>query len=199
MSVKKDNEVTLKIASSVEKFLNEVLARGFEITEKFILNDYYYIPKSLNLKNLTTREILSKAIIVRKYENITFNEKYDWLIFKKKEIDDLGNILSQETVKVDLVNTNDIFNFLEKIEYELLINIYEEDIVFKNDKISFALKDVRDGEKLIESEIEEENPNKDSVTKIIENLKKENIPLDYSNYYIKKAEIEVNKLLGRQN
>ena len=199
MSVKKDNEVTLKIASSIQDFFHEVLARGFKITEKFILNDYYYIPKDLDLKNLTTREILSKAIIVRKYENITFNEKYDWLIFKKKEFDELGNILSQETIKVDLVNTNDIFNFLEKIEYKQLINIYEEDTAFENDKISFALKDVRDGEKLIESEIEEENPNKDSTIKIIENLKKENIPLDYSNYYVKKVEIEVNKLLGRQN
>ena len=199
MSVEKDNEVTLKIASSIQDFFHEVLARGFKITEKFIFNDYYYIPKDLDLKNLTTREILSKAIIVRKYENITFNEKYDWLIFKKKEFDELGNILSQETIKVDLVNTNDIFNFLEKIEYKQLINIYEEDTAFENDKISFALKDVRDGEKLIESEIEEENPNKDSTIKIIENLKKENIPLDYSNYYVKKVEIEVNKLLGRQN
>lgn len=197
MSNSNDNEVTLKIASSVDEFCGTLNELGFKITEEFVLDDYYYIPGNLDALNLTSREILSKAIIVRHYINKTFNEEEFLLIHKKKMFDDAGNILMQEKTQMELKNLNEVFMFLESIGYKELVHIYEDDIAYKKGDLSFAFKNVKDGLKLIESEVEEINENKCSIDKIIESLKKEGVPLDYSDYFVKKAEVEVDKKLNR--
>lgn len=197
MLIKSSNEVTLKIASSsVEEFIECVKEKGLKEIERFNLNDDFFIPKDLDIDNLTTREILSHAILLRRYNNITFDKSKVWLVYKEKIFDEEGNILEQSSTKLEILDEETAKIFLNKIGYKLLINIYEDDIVFENEKLCFALKNVRNGEKLIESETED-NEYKDSVEKIISNLKEINIPLDYSNWYVKKAELEVNKLLGR--
>ena len=61
MSVKEENEITIKITCSNEQLIKHLTDKGFCEGRKFTLDDYYLIPKDLKLDDLTTRDILSKA------------------------------------------------------------------------------------------------------------------------------------------
>ena len=58
MSISKENEITVKIKGSLEN-LNKILKeKGLKITNKFTIDDTYFVPETLNLEQMKTREIL---------------------------------------------------------------------------------------------------------------------------------------------
>lgn len=65
MTVKKNNEITVKITSSKEKLLSILKEKGFTSGRTFQLDDYYFVPNEIIIENLTTREIISKCVIIR--------------------------------------------------------------------------------------------------------------------------------------
>lgn len=56
MSVKEENEITVKVTCSNDQLINLLTNKGFNEGRKFTLDDYYLIPKDVNIKNLTTKE-----------------------------------------------------------------------------------------------------------------------------------------------
>ena len=76
------------------------------------------------------------------------------------------------------------------------MNIYEEDIVYEKDGFQLAIKDIKNGEKLIEVETEE-SEELNTIDKLIKKINEINIPIYTDNYFVKKAEIELDKILGR--
>ena len=65
MSLKESNEITVKIKGSLAKFYKIIEEKGFRIIDEFSMDDTYFVPISLDVENIATREILSKAILVR--------------------------------------------------------------------------------------------------------------------------------------
>ena len=65
MSEKKSNEVTIKIVDTKENLIKLLEEKGFKKGNTFSLDDYYFIPNNIDLDKLSTREILSKAVIIR--------------------------------------------------------------------------------------------------------------------------------------
>lgn len=65
MSVKEENEITVKVECSKEELIKCLNNKGFSKGRIFSLDDYYYIPKNLDIEHMTTREIISKAVIIR--------------------------------------------------------------------------------------------------------------------------------------
>ena len=59
------NEVTLKITCSMQEFKQILKDKGFKFIEDFLLDDTYFIPNSINLKEMSIREILNNAVILR--------------------------------------------------------------------------------------------------------------------------------------
>lgn len=55
----------MRVICSRDELLNYLKKQGFKSGREFSLDYYYYIPSSLNIENLSTKEILSKAIILR--------------------------------------------------------------------------------------------------------------------------------------
>ena len=198
MGVKKSNELTLRIKGDIESFIKNLENNGFEKGETFTLDDYYYIPSNLNIDNLSTREIIAKAIIVRNVTDISpvYEEKHK-MTFKKKVFGPSGEILSQEAAYMSIKDDKEAFKFLEALDYKLLVHIFEDDVVYKKDNFEFAIKNIKNGYKLIEVETEEGNETCDTIEKIEESLKKYNVQVDFSDLYVKKVEIETNKVLGR--
>ena len=49
MSVKEENEITIKITCSNEQLIKHLTDKGFCEGRKFTLDDYYLIPKDLKL------------------------------------------------------------------------------------------------------------------------------------------------------
>ena len=192
MGVEKNNEITVKVKGSFEKVVETLVNKGFEITDKFSLEDSYFIPKNIDINKMPIRQILEKAIITRNVWRCKV------LVFKKKKIDKDGSILTQEKVECDILNIDDGKKFLESIGYKEIMNIAEDDIVYSKDNFGLVLKNVRNGDNLIEVET-----SKKEGLNTIEDLKgkvlKLNLPIDESNFFVKKAEVELEKVLENIN
>lgn len=197
MSVKEENEITVKINCDINKFCTILENKGFNIVEKFSLNDTFFIPSNLEVNKLSTREILKSAVLVRDiHDKITDNFKKK-ITFKRKEFDEKGSILSQDAVSCNITNIEEAKKLLIAIGYKEIMNIKENDIGFEKDGFKIVTKDIVNGDKLIEVETNVNNKDLDNIDKLKNKLNELEIPIDTSNYFVKKAEIELDKILGR--
>lgn len=196
MSLKENNEITVKIKGSLNEFYKIIEEKDFKIAHKFSMNDAYFIPETLNLNKMSTREILSKAILVREIKGKTSGKIIKKITFKIKNFDDNGNILSQEAVNCDIKDIEDAKNLLKAIGYREVMCIKENDIVYEKDGLQLAIKDIKNGHNLIEIETED-NDELNTIDKLIQKINKLDIPIYTDNYFVKKAEIELDKVLGR--
>ena len=188
MSVEKNNEITVKVNGSFDKVIEILVNKGFEISDKFSLEDSYFIPKNIDVNKMSIREILSNAVIVREVGR----DKV--LVFKKKEIDNKGNILKQEKIECNILNIDDAKRFMEAIGYKELMEIYEDDICYSKDGLGLVLKNVRNGDNLIEVEtIKEEGLS--TAEDLKEKVLELRLPIDTSNFFVKKAEEELKKII----
>lgn len=74
---------------------------------------------------MNTREILSKAVLVRKIKGKTSGK----ITFKIKNFDKNGNILSQETINCDIIDIEDAKKLLKAIGYQEIMCIKEDDVL----------------------------------------------------------------------
>lgn len=196
MGLKDSNEITVKIKCELDRFYKIIEEKGFKIVDKFSMNDTYFIPEKLNLDNMKTREILSKAVLVRDIRGKMSDKITKQIAFKIKNIDESGNIISQESVNCDILETEDAKKLLKAIGYKEIMNIKEDDVVYEKDGFELAIKDIKDGDNLIEIETEENN-DLDTIEKLIQKVNEIQIPIYIDNYFVKKAEIELEKVLNR--
>lgn len=192
-----NNEITLKIKCDLKEFYKKLENQNFVIENKFLLDDTYFIPENLDIKNMSSREILSKAVLLRNLEEYMPNKKIYKLTFKKKEIDENGNILNQVNTSCEVVNLEKARAFIEAIGYKKLMRIIENDVVYVKDRLGIAVKDIENGENLIEVEIVDEDENLNTIEKLIKKLDEYDLPLYKDNYFVKKAEIELEKILDK--
>lgn len=59
------NEITVKLKCNIEDVCKELESKKFKIVKKYCLNDQYFIPNALEIKEKSAREILEKAILLR--------------------------------------------------------------------------------------------------------------------------------------
>lgn len=196
MGIKESNEITVKIKVKLDKFYKLVEEKGFKVVNKFSMDDTYFIPKTLKLETMSTREILSKAVLIRDIKSGISDRITKKITFKIKNFDECGNILSQESINCDILNIEDAKKLLRAIGYKEIMNIKEDDVVYEKDGFELAIKDINNGDKLIEVEIEENN-DFDTVEKLIKKVNELEIPIYTDNYFVKKAEIELDKVLDR--
>lgn len=192
MSVKEENEITIKVTCSNDELVNHLINKGFKEGRKFTLDDYYLIPKDLEIDNLTTREILSKAIIIRYI--VDDGNIIQKITFKKKNINESGEIISQKAINCDILNFRAGINLFNELGYYEIMNIKESDVIYYRDKIELAIKFIENRNTLIEIET---NDSLDTIDKLKKLVKEIEIPIEKNNYFVKKAEDELNKILKR--
>lgn len=196
--MKNNNEVTLRTEKEINEFKEELKKKGFEETEHFILDDIFMIPSSLKINELSTREIISNAIIIRKVNDFTKDEVRRDVSYKMKKFNENGDIIEQKSTRLKILDCNDAEKFFETIGYKTIMNITEEDYGFAKDGMYITTKDVKNGDNMIEAETQYDNSKYDTIEKVLKWLEKENLSLDFSDLYIKKAEVELNKILNRR-
>ena len=187
------NEITVKVNVSIKEMEKILINKGFKLCDNFTCEDNYFIPSNLDIKKKEIRDIIKKAIIIRKVRN----DKV--LVFKKKNINENGDILEQEKFECDILDIEKAKKFLEAIGYKNVMNIFEEDVCYSKDGLRLALKNIKNGDNLME--VETRNIEGFRNTKELkEKLLKLNLPIDTSNYFVKKAEVELEKvILGENN
>lgn len=192
MSIKEENEITIKVACSNDELIKHLINKGFNEGRKFTLDDYYLIPKDINMNQLSTREILAKAIIIRYI--VDDGEIIQKITFKKKNINSDGEIISQKATNCDVLDYKSAIDLFYELGYHQIMNIKESDVIYFKDKLELAVKFIENGNTLIEIETNENFKTVDKLKKLVKELE---IPIENDNYFVKKAEYELNKLLNR--
>lgn len=194
MSIKEENEITVKVICSKNELLKSLVDKGFKEGRTFSLDDYYFIPNNLDIENMTTRDIVSKSVIIRYIVN---ERKIRQVItFKIKDINDNDDIINQQAINCDIYNIEEAKKLFETIGYYEIMNIKENDIVYSKNGLELALKFINNGEILIEIETEP-NTEWDTVEKLKNIISTLELPIEKDKYFVKKAENELNRILGR--
>jgi len=194
MSIKKENEITVKVTCLKEELVDFLQQTGFKEGVKFSLDDYYFIPSNLKIENMSTRDIISKAIILR--YNVEGDKVLQRITFKKKDIAKNGDIVNQTAINCDVYNIEEAKNIFKAINYNEIMNIKEDDIVYWKDNFKLAVKFIDNSDILIEIETDE-NSEWDTIEKIKNKICELNLPIAKDDFFIKKAENELNKILRR--
>ena len=189
------NEITVRLKCNIKEMCNLLENKNFIVTDEYCLNDTYFIPKELDLENITHREIISKAIILREITETMSNQQIVKLVFKTKQIDINGDILSQKKYECEILNVKDGETFINSIGYKKLMTIKEYDKSYERDDFKITIKDIENGEKLIEIETVEDNKELDTIEKIKYKVKQLELPIDTNDYFVKKAEIVLKNIL----
>lgn len=197
MSLKESNEITLKIKCELNEFYKIIEEKGFKIIDEFSMDDTYFVPKEVDLDKTDIRDTLSKALLVRDIIGKMSNKRTKLITFKIKNFDEAGNILNQESINCNILEIEDAKKLLKVIGYKEIMNIKENDVVYEKDGFQLAVKDIKDGDNLIEIETEE-NDEIDTIEKLIQKVNKMGIPVYTDDYFVKKAEIELEKILRKK-
>ena len=199
MGIKQENEITMKVNCGISELCKILEDKGFKVVDRFTMNDIFMIPNTLKskIKELTSREILKDAILIRDIENQFKENRNKKITFKKKEFNKNGDILNQESINCDIFNIDEAVNFFQAINYYKIMNIIESDIVYGKEDFEIAIKDIKNGENLIEVETVSNNENIDTIEKLKTQIINLQIPVDTSNFFVKKAEIELDKIIKR--
>ena len=195
--MKNNNEITLRITGNMDIFKQSLKDKGYREIEHFILYDTFMIPEFLEIDKLSSREIISKAIIIRKVEDIANNEIRRDVSYKMKKFNDKGEILEQKSTRLKVLDCKEAEKFMQAIGYKKLMNIIEEDYGYKKNEMIITTKDVKNGDKMIEMETQLDNEKLNTIEKLVEKLKIEELPLNFEDCFVKKAEVELNKILKR--
>lgn len=196
MGLKENNEITVKIKCNLDELYNILEKKDFKIVDKFSKDDAYFVPNEIDLDKTNSREILMQAVLVRDITGKISNRRTKKMTFKIKKFDEYGNILSQSAVNCDILNTDDAKKLLNAIGYQEIMNIKENDIVYEKDGLQLAIKDIENGDNLIEIETTE-SADLNTIEKLIKKINEIEIPIYTDNYFVKKAEIELDKILRR--
>ena len=193
MPIKQENEITIRILCSKEELIKHLEEKGLKKGRRFRLDDHYLIPKILKIEELIIREILSKAVIIRNIDND--GKIVNKITFKKKNINEKGEIVSQTATSCEVIDYTEGIRLFEELGYYEIMNIIENDIIYYNDKIELAIKDIYNGDLLIETETNENIKKIEELKEIIESLE---ISFEKENYFVKKAEERLGKVIDEK-
>ena len=112
MGIKQENEITMKVNCEIKELCRILEDKGFKVIDKFTMNDIFMIPNTLKtkIKDLTSREILRDAILIKDIEN---GEN----LIEVETVADNDNIATIEKLKTQIINLQipvDTSNFFVK-------------------------------------------------------------------------------------
>ena len=134
----KETEVTVEVFDSFEKVNETLLGKGFEVTERYVIYDRYFSGEK-NVAALSYAELMKGSVLVRR---IDADKRTDQLIYKNKEIDSRGTVLSEEKVKTSLGNADDAAAILALSGLNQYCEITNRSTVYAKGNVCFALQDV---------------------------------------------------------
>lgn len=184
-----ENEITVKVNTTYDKLHDILLKNNFIIKEEYTVKDTYMINKEINITELNDLEVLKQCILVRDVVDI---EKS--LVYKNKEYDSDGNIIKQSKIKCPILDIDKGIKFMEEINYIKLFNIIDKRIVYVNNDNELVVELVNDKYVFIELESNPEYINKKYTCYLdmINELNSYNLPIDKTNYFVKKAVLVLN-------
>ena len=195
------NEITVKAKCSKNELIDILNKKGFKLIDKFDVIDTYYINKDFNINKATINDILKEYVLLRnikQYKDCNLKDYYNELkiTYKTKTIASNGDIIKQAKYDCKINNKEEGKNLLKALGYKELFDIKEKTVVYINNFVKIEIKTIEDGEVLLELET---NKKFNTINKLKQEIKELNIPIDESNFFVKKAENKLINLLGDNN
>ena len=195
------NEITVRLKCDIDEMCNILENRKFKVVDKYSLDDTYYISNNIDISKLSPREILNNYVLIRRikqFEGLKYTNSREIIkiTYKSKNIASNGEIISQEKVDCEISKKEDGKKFVEALGYKELMNIKEDTIVYGKGQLEIAIKNIENEDKLIEVETIENNKDYDTTDKLKQMIRELNIPIDEGDFFVKKAENKLKKILG---
>jgi len=194
------NEITLRLKCTITELCDILERKGFLLVDKYYLEDFFYIDKNIDINEHTPREILTKYILIRNITQFVPNDFIDnynevILTFKEKNIAEDGTIINQKKENCKINEIKEGKDFLKAIGYRELMTIKEKSMEYEKNGLQITVKDVENGDKLIEIETVIGNTELDTIDKLKQKINELELPIYTDDYFVKKAEIELEKVL----
>ncbi len=187
----KETEITVQVFDSFENIDRILKQNGFESTRKFKLHDSYFTTIS-DVAGVDFKHLIDNSILVRE---ITDDKIVGQLMYKKKNYDDAGNVISEEKTKVIIDDFDKTVKILTLAGLNNYVQVKNSSIVYKDDKMEICLQVVENLGIFIEYEEDESVKNLTEQEKIeimTGNLKSLGLKLG-EDYSCKKVEMLLNK------
>ena len=101
------NEITVKLKCSIEEMYKILDDKGFEIVDKFSLDDIYFASKDIDINKMLPREILKHCILIREITQYMPELRIIKMTYKNKNIAPNGDIINQENVNCSIINVDE--------------------------------------------------------------------------------------------
>ena len=187
-----EKEITVHVDMDLDSLMVLLNKQNFILNEEYDINDIYMVKSEVDL-NSNVLDILNNSVLIRNIITETKNMKK--ITYKYKECNEDGEIVKNGKVDCNVTSIEEAKNLLEAIDYRELITINDHVMVYSNKDTELAVQYVNN--KHIYIEIEEDNEftgrHYDSISDMINDFNKYNIPIRDENYFVKKAEIEFNE------
>lgn len=104
--------------------------------------------KELNKDNI--QNILKKSVLLRSLK--LDNKEIKKITYKNKEIDEKGDVISEQKINLDCNDLEKAKELFEHLEFKELIRVKYKVVVYSKDKVEYAFQDVENLGTLIEYE-----------------------------------------------
>lgn len=188
--MKYENEITVETVCSIQELNNLLEKLEFKVMEEYDVFDIYMLDKNYN-NTENKLELLKHCILIR--DIVGKDEETKKITYKYKEYNEKEEIVKQGKSYCEILDIEEAKNLFEALNYEELIRINDHIIVYSNNIDELAVQVVNN--KHIYIEIEEKcnyiNKKYNSLGEMKNVVSKYKIPIKEENYFVKKAEIEL--------
>lgn len=189
-----EKEITVEVDCTLDELICIIENKGFKLKETYDLKDIYLINKNEGRSDYL--KMLSNCVLIR--DIIEENKETKMLTYKYKKYNDKKEIIKQGKVNVKIDDIENSKILFENLGFEELIRINDHMLVYATDKDEFAIQNVNNKHIYIEIEDKCNYANKfyNSVDEMKSVIINNNIPIKNNNFFVKKAEIELQEIYG---
>ncbi len=190
--MKEEKEITVEVSYTLKELIEILNKNNFKLKQTYDVNDIYMIDKNY-LKEKDPLKLLNHSLLLR---HIILENREKKLITNKQKIyNDKKEIIKQSKIDLKVYSIKEAKDFFETINYQELIKINDHLLVYANKEDELCIQMVNDKHIYIEIENNCSFINKvyDNIEEMKKVFKKYNIKIKDNNYFVKKAEIELNE------
>ena len=136
----KETEITVQIFddyNTIDKTLTDL---GFKMVENYQLNDWYFT-KLASVANLSYIDLMNNSFLIRQV--IDNNPKIQ-LCYKKKELDNFGNVIMEEKIKTELTDLEKAINIFKMSGLNNYCLVQNNSYVYQKGNTEFVVQIIKD-------------------------------------------------------
>lgn len=183
-------QLTVQTSSSFEELDNYLTSKGLKKINQKYQKDIFMIKNDEDLNSLADFEKLSRSIIIRDVEN-----EFKGYLYKKSSYDLLTSTLKKSSIRVDLVDIEQGYRFLEALGYTRLFNLDQQLIEYANATNKICVSIIKDLGIFVEIHARHMNYNNGNTPEELRRVLDSFVPnIMNNNYYVNKPQLMINKM-----